>query len=79
MFFPFYLARRYLFSPKKHSAVNIISAVSVCGIALSTLAMVCTLSVFNGFQEMVEGFFTTFDAQLKIVPVQGKVFNPLED
>ena len=78
MFFPFYLARRYLFSPKKHSAVNIISAVSVCGIALSTLAMVCTLSVFNGFQEMVEGFFTTFDAQLKIVPVQGKVFNPLE-
>lgn len=78
MFFPFYLARRYLFSPKKHSAVNIISAVSVCGIALSTLAMVCTLSVFNGFQEMVEGFFTAFDAQLKIVPVQGKVFNPQE-
>ena len=58
--------------------MNIILAVSVCGIALSTLAMVCTLSVFNGFQEMVEGFFTTFDAQLKIVPVQGKVFNPLE-
>lgn len=78
MSFPFYMARRYLLSPKKHSAVNIISAVSVCGIALSTMALVCTLSVFNGFQEMVEGFFTAFDAQLKIVPVQGKVFDPLE-
>ncbi len=72
------MARRYLLSPKKHSAVNIISAVSVCGITLSTMALVCTLSVFNGFQEMVEGFFTAFDAQLKIVPVQGKVFDPLE-
>lgn len=78
MSFPFYMARRYLLSPKKHSAVNIISAVSVCGIALSTMALVCTLSVFNGFQEMVESFFTAFDAQLKIVPVQGKVFDPLE-
>lgn len=78
MSFPYYMARRYLLSPKKHSAVNIISAVSVCGIALSTMALVCTLSVFNGFQEMVEGFFTAFDAQLKIVPVQGKVFDPLE-
>ena len=78
MSFPLYMARRYLLSPKKHSAVNIISAVSVCGITLSTMALVCTLSVFNGFQEMVEGFFTAFDAQLKIVPVQGKVFDPLE-
>lgn len=70
-----YIARRYLFSKKKHNAINIISAVSVCGVALTTLALVCTLSVFNGFQDMVAGFFTTFDPELKITVVEGKVFN----
>lgn len=73
---PFYIARRYLFSKKKHNAINIISGVSVCGVALATLALVCTLSVFNGFQEMIAGFFTSFDPELKIIPAQGKVFNP---
>lgn len=79
MHFPFYMARRYLFAKKKHGAVNIISIVSVCGVALATMALVCTLSVFNGFQEMVEGFFGAFDAELKIVPVKGKVFDPQEE
>lgn len=78
MNFPFYMARRYLFAKKRHGAVNLISAVSVCGVALATMALVCTLSVFNGFQEMVAGFFTAFDSELKIVPVQGKVFDPRE-
>ena len=73
-----YIAKRYLFSKKKHNAINIISAISVCGVALATLAMVCTLSVFNGFHEMVEGLFTAFDPQLKITATQGKVFNPQE-
>ncbi len=72
----FYIARRYLFSKKKHNAVNLISAVSVCGVALATLALVCTLSVFNGFREMVAGFFTAFDPELKITAREGKVFNP---
>ena len=76
MNFPFYIARRYLFSKKKHNAINIISGISVCGVALATLALVCTLSVFNGFQEMVAGFFTDFDPELKITPVRGKVFDP---
>lgn len=73
---PFYIARRYLFSKKKHNAVNIISGISVCGVALATLAMVCTLSVFNGFQDMVAGFFTAFDPELKITVREGKVFRP---
>ena len=72
---PLYIAKRYLFTKKKHNAINIISAISVCGVALATLAMICTLSVFNGFHEMVEGLFTAFDAPLKITPTQGKVFN----
>ncbi len=75
---PFYIARRYLFSKKKHNAINIISAVSVCGVALATLALICTLSVFNGFQDMVAGFFTAFDPELKITVREGKVFDPHE-
>ncbi len=71
----FYIARRYLFSKKSHHAINIISGISVCGVALATLALVCTLSVFNGFQELVATFFTAFDPQLKVVPVTGKVFD----
>lgn len=72
---PYYIARRYLFSKKKHNAINIISAISVCGVALATLALVCTLSVFNGFQDMVASFFTAFDPELKITARQGKVFD----
>lgn len=76
---PFYIARRYLFSKKKHNAINIISGISVCGVALATLALVCTLSVFNGFQDMVAGFFTAFDPQLKITARRGKVFDGSEE
>lgn len=70
--FPFYIARRYLFSKKSHHAINVISAISVCGVALASMALVCTLSVFNGFRDMVASYFTAFDPQLKVVPVQGK-------
>lgn len=75
MNFPFYIARRYLFSKKSHNAINVISAISVCGVALATLALVCTLSVFNGFQDLVASFFTAFDPELKITAVRGKVFD----
>lgn len=75
MNFSFYIARRYLFSKKSHNAVNIISCISVCGVALATMAMVCTLSVFNGFQDLVSTFFTAFDPELKVTPAVGKVFD----
>lgn len=75
MNFPFYIARRYLFSKKSHNAINVISAISVCGVALATLALVCTLSVFNGFQDLVATFFTAFDPQLKVTASAGKVFD----
>lgn len=68
----FYIARRYLFSKKSHHAINIISGVSVCGVAIATAALVCILSVFNGFQDMVAGLFTAFDPELKVVPKEGK-------
>lgn len=75
MNFSFYIARRYLFSKKSHNVVNIISCISVCGVALATMAMVCTLSVFNGFQDLVSTFFTAFDPELKVMPAVGKVFD----
>ena len=78
MNFPFYIAKRYLFSKKSHNAINVISAISVCGVALATLALVCTLSVFNGFQDLVATFFTAFDPELKITAVTGKVFDGQE-
>lgn len=71
----FYIAKRYLFSKKSHNAINVISGVSVCGVALATLALVCTLSVFNGFQDLVSTFFTAFDPELKITATSGKVFD----
>lgn len=43
-------------SKKSHHAINIISAISVCGVALATMALVCTMSVFNGFQDLVASF-----------------------
>ena len=72
MAFPFYIAKRYLFSKKSHTAINIISGVSVCGVAIATAALVCILSVFNGFQDMVANLFTAFDPELKLIPVEGK-------
>ncbi|MCM1312710.1 MAG: FtsX-like permease family protein [Bacteroides sp.] len=72
MFFPFYIARRYLLSKKSHHAINVISAISVCGVAVATAALVCILSVFNGFQDMIAELFTAFDPQLKVLPYEGK-------
>ena len=71
-----YIARRYLFSKKSHNAINIISGISVCGVALATLALVCTLSVFNGFHDLISSFFTHFDPDLKVETIKGKTFIP---
>ena len=79
MSFPFYIARRYLFSKKSHNAINVISGVSVCGVALATLALVCTLSVFNGFQDLVTTMFTAFDPEIKITAANGKVFDAQDE
>lgn len=70
-----FIARRYLFSKKSHNAINVISAISVCGIAIATMAMVVVLSVFNGFGGIVEGMFSAFDPDLKITVKEGKVFD----
>ena len=73
MNFPFYIARRYLFSKKSTHAINIISAISVIGVAVASMALIVTLSVFNGFHDMVASLFTQMDPQLKVTPMKGKV------
>lgn len=73
---PFYIARRYLFSKKSHNAINIISMVCVCGVVVATIAVVCALSVYNGFNDLVAGMFSSFDPELKVSPRTGKVFDP---
>lgn len=72
MNFPFYIARRYLFSRKSTHVINIISAISVTGVTVATMALVVTLSVFNGFHDLVASLFTAFDPQLKVAPAKGK-------
>lgn len=72
MNFPLFVARRYLFSKKSTHAINVISAISVVGVAVATMALVIVLSVFNGFHDLVASLFTNFDPQLEIVPAKGK-------
>ena len=72
MNFPFFIARRYLFSKKSTHVINVISGISIVGVAITTMALVVTLSVFNGFHDLVASFFTSFDPQLKITPAMGK-------
>ncbi len=68
------IALRYLFSRKSHSAVNVISAVSVAGVALATAAMVVVLSVFNGFHSLMASRLSELDPALKIESREGRAF-----
>ena len=68
----FFIARRYLFSKQSHNAINIISAIAMGGVAVATIAMICVLSVFNGFRDLIATLYTTFDPQLVVVPAKGK-------
>lgn len=72
MNYELFIARRYLFAKKSHHAINIISGISVLGVAVATMAMVVTLSVFNGFQDLVADLFTAFDPELRITLTDGQ-------
>jgi len=69
-----YIARRYLFAKKSRNAINIISSVSVAGVAVGTMALIIVLSVFNGLETLVRSIFNTFDPDIKITVVEGKTF-----
>jgi lipoprotein-releasing system permease protein len=73
---PLYIAQRYLFAKKSRNAINVISAVSVAGVTVGTMALIIILSVFNGLEKMVNGIFNTFDPDIKITAIEGKTFTP---
>ena len=71
---PLFFARRYLFSKKSHSVINIVSGVSAFSVAIPVMAMVILLSVFNGFEGLIKSMYRSFDPDIRITPVRGKVF-----
>jgi len=73
--FSFRIARRYLFSKKSHNAINIISGISAAGVGVGAMALVCVLSVFNGFELLISDMFSSFDPDLKITLTHGKTFD----
>ena len=75
MNFPFYIARRYLFAKKSHNLINIISAISVIGMAVGVTALIVVLSVFNGFDQLIRKMFSNIDSDLRIELVEGKTFS----
>ncbi len=75
MRFPFFIAKRYMIAKKSHTAINLISGISMAGVAVGTMALLVILSVFNGFDSLVQTLFNAFDPDLKITVVEGKVFN----
>lgn len=83
MNFPFYIARRYLISKKSHNIINIISAISVTGVCIGTMALIIVLSVFNGFEKLVLSLFSSFNPDVRIIAARGKTFDirslPLEE
>lgn len=74
MSFSLRIAWRYLFAKKRHNAINIISGISTAGVCVVSAALVCVLSVMNGFGSVVEKMFSAFDAELRIEPANGKTF-----
>ncbi|MBR5067975.1 MAG: ABC transporter permease [Bacteroidales bacterium] len=73
------IALRYLFSRKSHSAINLITLVAACGVGVITAAMICMLSVYNGFEGLVSDLTSRFDPDLRIQPVLGKTFHDSEE
>ena len=71
---PLYIAKRYLFAKKSRNAINVISAVSVAGVAVGTMALIIILSVFNGLEKLVTSIFNTFDPDIRITAAEGKTF-----
>ena len=73
---PLYIAKRYLFARKSHQVINIISAISAIGMAIGTAALVLILSVYNGFDKIIEDNISDLDPDILVTPAAGKTFLP---
>jgi len=72
---PFFIAFRYLVSKKSHNIINLISGISMVGVAVGTAALIIVLSVFNGFESVVKSLFSVFDPDIEISIAEGKTFH----
>lgn len=72
---PLRIARRYLLAKKSFHIINIISIISLVGISVGVMALVIVLSVFNGFEGVIKGMYSRFDADIKVLPAEGKTFS----
>ena len=70
-----FFARRFLFSGKSHSVINIVSMVSAVAVGIPVAAMVILMSVFNGFETLVSAMYRNFDPEILVRPAVGKVFD----
>lgn len=71
---PFKIASRYLFARKSTNAINIISGITIFGLSIGTAALILVLSVFNGFEDLLSGLFSTFNPDIKVTIKKGKTF-----
>jgi lipoprotein-releasing system permease protein len=74
-----FIAGRYFRSKKKQNFITILSLISMVGVAISTMALVAVMSVFNGLEDLILGLFSSFDSELQVTPVAGKSFVATED
>lgn len=78
-----FIASRYLFSKNNPNAINIISGISMLGFAVGAMALVTVMSVFNGFENLVQSLYNAFDPDIKVELLEGKAVNidslPLSD
>jgi lipoprotein-releasing system permease protein len=74
-----FIAGRYFRSKKKQNFITILSLISMIGVAISTMALVAVMSVFNGLEDLIRGLFSSFDSELQVTPVVGKSFVATED
>lgn len=70
----FFIAKRYFFSKKKKNFINVISVMSMAGVAFGTMALVVVLSVFNGLEDLIRSLYNSFDPEIKVIPAKGKAF-----
>ena len=72
---PFFIARRYFFSRKNTSAINLISGISVLGYFAGSAALIILLSALNGFEKLIFQVYDTYYPDIKIEAVNGKVMD----
>ncbi len=76
---PFYIARRYILGKKSHNAINIVSGISILGVVVGTMSFIIILSVFNGFDSLVQSMYNSFHPDIEVSPEKGKVFTMSTD